>query len=275
MTQLAQIASAFICLLYGGVLAGYALRFRRKGGAKESWVRWALVFTILAHLVYLLHLALRDAGSLINTSAGWLSALALGLTLVYALTEWISREKNMGLWVMGLPLIFQIISTFGIDPESGTSNPSESPLLVVHVTTVLIGYCALSLSAAFAVMYLTQYHQIKVRRLGLIFERLPSLETLENLGHRAINFGFGFLLVGLILGGWLLHQEAESLKVNYFDPKIVVVAFACAVYGLTILMRQRLSIQGKRFALVSIAGFGLILFSLLVVDAFFGGFHQF
>ena len=59
------------------------------------------------------------------------------------------------------------------------------------------------------------------------------------------------------------------------DAKIVTALIACFIYGLTILTRGRLSIQGRRFAWISLIGFCLILFSLLIVDKFIPSFHQF
>lgn len=266
------LLSCLLCVLYAAVVFLYAQRFLAKGLAGTPWPRTVLVIAILLHLGFLLLLTVRIEGSLLKTSAGGLSALALGLAFAYFLIEWISRERNMGLWLMILPLVFQVLASLAIRPESTPSNLPESPLLAIHIVASLIGYCAFSLSAAFSVMYLMQYRGLKIHRLGLIFERLPALEKLEGMGYRAVLFGLGFLLIGVLLGEYLLYQDKGRLVLA--DPKILVALISLAVYGLAILTRKSLSIQGKRFALVSIGGFGLILLSLLVVD-FLPGFHQF
>ncbi len=269
-----EFYSAVLCLLYGAVVGAYAWRFRRSVcPAGFSPERLLIVGTILLHCGFLMFVGLRAVRPPINLFTGGLSALALGVAFAYLLVEWLTRERNMGLWVLGLPFLFQFLSAtqlFGGDV--GTSVP-KTPVVVVHVALALMGYCALSLSAAFSVMYLAKYRQLKARRWGLIVDRLPSLDQLERLGYRAIHFGLGLLLVGLVTGEWLLFQEEGRLV--WADAKIIVSVLTCVLYSLTILMRQRLAIQGKRFALVSLAGFTIVLFSLLVVDKFLGSFHQY
>ena len=57
--------------------------------------------------------------------------------------------------------------------------------------------------------------------------------------------------------------------------KILLALVSIAVYGSAILLRRVLSIRGKRSAIVSIGGFAIILFSLLIVDQFLPSFHQY
>jgi ABC-type uncharacterized transport system permease subunit len=194
-----------------------------------------------------------------NLFTGGLSALALESLLPILIVEWLTAERSMGVWVLMFPFVFQVISATQLFAEDGGTSVPKTPVVVVHVALALAGYCALSLSAAFSVMYLAKYRQLKARRWGLIVDRLPSLDQLERLGYRSIHFGLGFLLVGLVTGQWLLFQETGHLV--WADAKILVSVLACALYSLTILTRQRLAIQGKRFALISLIGFAIVLFS--------------
>ncbi len=266
--------SALLCLLYGAVLGVYAWRFRQSSvPVGLSPERLLIVCTLLLHAGFLLFLGLRLDGPPVNLFMGGLSALALGVAFAYLIIEWLTRERSMGLWVLGLSFLFQVLSATQLYGESAGADVPKTPVVVLHVVLALVGYCALSLSAAFSVMYLAKYHQLKARRWGLIVDRLPSLDQLERLGYRAIHFGVGFLLVGLVTGEWLLFQEEKRLV--WADSKIIVSVLTCGVYCLAILMRQRLAIQGKRFALLSLIGFAIVLFSLLVVDKFTGSFHQY
>jgi len=270
LTQLHAIA---ICGFYAALVVVYGRQFR-EGRVGRPWVmRGLLAATVLVHLLLFLVFALRYQRSLMTTVGGALSALALSLTIAYLLTEWITGERNLGIWIVGLALAFQAIATAMVPGRPPAGSLPKSPLLDVHVGVAMIGYCAFSLSAAFSLMYLLLYHQIKIRHLGLLFDRLPSLEMLEKMGYRAIQFGLGFLLAGVLLGERLLHEVTGHMALK--DPKILIAFFACAVYGATVLLRSPLAIRGKRFAVLSIAGFGLILFSLFVVDQFLTGFHKF
>ncbi|NQU43273.1 cytochrome c biogenesis protein CcsA [bacterium] len=265
--------SLLLCSLYAILVALYARYFwAREDSHRRVLTRVGIVTVMVLHLAYLVYLV-GARGRDISVFASTLTALALSLTFTYFLIEWISRERDMGLWVLVLPLILQVIATFRLHASPGANSIPESPLLGLHVAMALIGYCAFCLSAVFSFMYLAQYRQIKGHRVGRIFERLPSLSKLENMGYRAVHFGLGFLVVAIILGEYMFYR-IEGMFV-WADPKIVVGAVACVIYGVAILLRRVLSLQGKRFAIVSILGFGLILFSLLVVDELLPGFHRY
>ena len=197
---LAQIYSSVLCLLYGAILFNCARRFSQGVKAKTIAARYLPAIVMVAHLAFLFFLTLCPHGSLVSSFAGSLSALALGLAFSFFIIEWATGEKNMGLWIMGLPLVFQLLATTQMREAVASTTMPEMPLVLVHVAAALVGYCAFSLSAAFSAMYLVQYRAIKGHRLGLIFERLPSLEKLESMGYRAVHFGLGFLLAGLALG---------------------------------------------------------------------------
>lgn len=265
--------SIFLCLLYVCIVFGYACRLRGEVYERSPLGKALPILTILTHLLFLLILALRLEQPLLNVFGGGLSALALGITLACYLIEWITREKNLGLWIMSLPMIFQIIATTQIGADIPQATLPRGLVVGMHIISALIGYGALALSAAFSMMYLMQYHQIKSHRLGVIFERLPSLDKLEEIAHRLVHIGLAFLLVGVIVGEWLLFKQEGHLVVT--DIKIIMAVIACGVYAVAILLRNYMSIQGKRFAQVSLIGFLLILFSLLIVDQFLPSFHGF
>src|SRR3989442_13876081 len=73
----------------------------------------------------------------------------------------------------------------------------------VHILLALIGIAAFVLNFAGALMYLLQERQLKAKRPGAFYYRLPDLQTLDRLTYRTLALGFPFLTTGLILGaGW-------------------------------------------------------------------------
>ena len=58
------------------------------------------------------------------------------------------------------------------------------------------------------------------------------------------------------------------------DAKLVWAVFTLAVYGLLLWMDRR-GWKGQRVALLSIVGFGLVLFSYTVVNLYFSRAHTF
>src|SRR6266496_336058 len=75
---------------------------------------------------------------------------------------------------------------------------------------------AFVLNFAGAIMYLLQERQLKIKRPGAFYYRLPALETLDRLTYRTLALGFPFLTVGLILGA--LWAGTAWGSVFTFDP---------------------------------------------------------
>src|ERR1035437_2119088 len=152
--MLLKVCPALLCLLYGATLVEYGRLFRLGRTQGRFWARPLLVVTILAHLFFLVWLAVKHHYSVVNTGSVAISCLALSLAVAYFLIEWITKERNMGVWVLGLPLVFQIVSTAGLYLVHPVQTPlPDHAFLVIHVGLAMVGYCAFSLSMAFSVMY--------------------------------------------------------------------------------------------------------------------------
>ncbi len=92
-------------------------------------------------------------------------------------------------------------------------------------------------------MYLLQERQLKARRPGTFYYRLPSLETLDRLTFRALTLGFPFLTVGLMLG---------ALWTGRFHPLIAFSAVAWVIYAFTLASRVVAGWRGRRAAYCAI-----------------------
>src|SRR5439155_607325 len=68
------------------------------------------------------------------------------------------------------------------------------------VALVLVGLAALVLNFGSALMYVLQERQLKAKRPGVFYYRMPSLQTLDRLTLVTLTVAFPFLTVGLGLG---------------------------------------------------------------------------
>jgi ABC-type transport system involved in cytochrome c biogenesis permease subunit len=130
----------------------------------------------------------------------------------------------------------------------------------VHVVPSLLGLAALVLNFAGAVMYLLQERQLKRRRAGAMYYRLPSLETLDRLTYRALTLGFPFLTAGLILG--LLWARSAWGSVFALDPFSLLSFAMWVVYAATLSGRVIGAWRGRRAAYFAVAGFCAFLLTL-------------
>ncbi|MFC1791648.1 cytochrome c biogenesis protein CcsA, partial [Gemmatimonadota bacterium] len=134
-----------------------------------------------AHFFYLLleTLAFRHV-PMANVWEGF-TFIAFAMVVVYLALEWRWEDKATGIFLLVPVLFFQILSSAFVTHTSEVDEILASPLFGVHVTVALLGYVALSVAAVYGAMYVLLYRELKKHRVGLIFRRLPNLETLSRL----------------------------------------------------------------------------------------------
>jgi ABC-type uncharacterized transport system permease subunit len=133
--------------------------------------------------------------------------------------------------------------------------------LPVHITIALLGMAASAVAAGVALMYLLMERQVKGKRFGLLFSRLPSLEFLDTLNRRLVVVGFIALSVTLVTGAFF-----SSAAPGFFwtwTSKQIATLVAWAVFAALVGARSFGGWRGRRVALLTMTGFGLLLVSFL------------
>ncbi len=121
-------------------------------------------------------------------------------------------------------------------------------------------------------MYLLQERQLKSKSLGTMYYRLPSLEFLDSLGHRALLVGFPLLTVGLLTGA--LYAQAAWGLVLTWDPALVLSLLAWLIYAGLLQARLTAGWRGRRAALLAVVGFGILLGAVVGVSVLVGRPHM-
>ena len=173
-------------------------------------------------------------------------------------------ERQYGIKVLGafvLPVVLMLGLALPTGLRALVLGPSiRSAWIWVHVVLALLGLAALVLNFAGAVMYVLQERQLKARRPGAFYYRLPPLETLDRLTYRALTVGFPFLTAGLLLGA--LWAGAASGRALTLDPLTFFSVVMWVVYAVTLSGRAAGAWRGRRAAYFAILGFGALLLSL-------------
>lgn len=188
-------------------------------------------------------------------------AIAVAVWVVVPLEMWI--ERQYGVKVLGA-FVFPIVLLLSL--KAGTARPlSLGPALQnawiwIHIALALVGVAAFVLNFAGAVMYLIQERQLKAKRPGPLYYRLPSLETLDRLTYRTLALGFPFLTTGLVLGA--LSAPAAWGGVLTFDPLALLSFVAWLIYAGTLAGRAAGGWRGRRAAYFAIVGFVALVLTL-------------
>jgi ABC-type transport system involved in cytochrome c biogenesis permease subunit len=137
-------------------------------------------------------------------------------------------------------------------------------MVIVHTVSSLLSYVAFLVAFGAGMLFLIQERQIKRKRMGLLFHRLPSLDQLERINVLALGLGFALLTIGLswgLVGSRLLRGVWWS-----GDPKEILSATLWLCYLILWTARLRATMRGRRVAVLSVLGFALVLFTFLGVS---------
>lgn len=180
----------------------------------------------------------------------------------------------LGSFVTPLAAIFLISSATIFTPGPLSLPPAlRSFWLPIHSTLAFIGDALFGLAFCVGIIYLIQEYQIKKKKWGSFFYRLPSLQTLDDLNYHCIRFGFSFLTLGIITGSiW-----AEYAWGSYWswDPKETWALITWFIYAALLHGRLTVGWRGKRAAFFSIIGFGVVVFTFLGVNLLVPGLHSY
>lgn len=195
-------------------------------------------------------------------SAGYLPVTNLFATLfffswalaaIYLYFELRYRIRATGLFVMLLNLLL----LGGALPRDTRVSPLipalDTPLFSLHIIFSFFGYAFFAMAFSIGVLYLCQQR--------LHTEKLPELNLLRRINEEAIFLGFGLFTLCMIAGSiWAHiawgHWFSWNIKSVW---SILVWIFYAGMCHAKFIRRW----QGGVYAWLSIAGFGVVLFTYL------------
>jgi len=232
-----------------------------------------LISTIAVHALYIVLRTFVFGHPPITSIFEILTLIAFTIALVYGYIEFKTANSSTGYFILILPFFFQVVSSLFIKEASEIPTMLRSNLLGFHVTSALLGYAAITISAVYGFLYLMLYHDIKSSQFGLIYKRLPNLEVLERMSFTATIFGFLLLTVAIIVG--LLWLPRVLGVIPYTDPKLFGTVAIWLIYAVGLTAKKVVGWQGKRIIVLSMFGFVIAMFSMTIINMFFSGFHRF
>ena len=244
---------------------------------QEKWVfrcsYWILVAGFVCHTIFLgyRYYSLGTAPVLDLKSA--LGFFSWSIICVYLIFQIKFRLMVLGSFVAPLAAFLMVISYAMPWVEEPVKPIFKSLWLTVHVGTVFIGNGLFAIAFLAAIMYLIQEHQIKRKRLGSIYARLPSLATLDSINYYSLIYGFPFLTLGMITGS--IYAQYALGKYWQWDPKEVWSLVTWLFYGALLHERLVVGWRGRRAALMSIICFCILIFTFVGASFWLGGYHSF
>ncbi|HEX7635366.1 MAG TPA: c-type cytochrome biogenesis protein CcsB [Noviherbaspirillum sp.] len=294
--------------LYGGVLDAANKRFLLKYAlSSQSAILWMSTLFFLSTLFYWGGLVTRsDFGGSIGSKLCW-AAVVMGFTGMLArwyesylvgadighipisnLYEvfilfcmitalfYLYYEQHYATRQLG-PFVLLVISAavgfllwYTISREASEIQPLVPALqswwMKIHVPANFIGYGTFSLAAMVSAAYL-------LKSSGLLADRLPSLEVLDDVMYKAIAVGFAFFTIATILGA-LWAAEAWGGYWSW-DPKETWALIVWLNYAAWLHMRLMKGLRGRIAAWWALVGLLVTTFAFLGVNMFLSGLHSY
>jgi len=208
-----------------------------------------------------------EAIATFHDELSFIACLMVGLYLLIALR---TNLTVVGALVTPLAFLFSL-SSYAFNAQTPELSPRlQSIWLPAHVAPAFLGYAIFAVAFCLSLIYLLQERQLKAKRKGHLFRRLPSLEVLDNLNYRFVTWGFALFTVGIITGSLLAKETWGELW--SWEPVQVWSLITWLLYA-GLLHARSVGWRGRKAAALTILGFVILVASFLSVNLVFPGKH--
>lgn len=235
---------------------------------KEHWMVRASHFVALGAVFHAASLALRwvEAGhGPYESMFEILSSTALVSVLMFLVAQYkMDKIKITGVLVM--PALFVMMGiTATLPQEISPISPSlQSYWLIAHIGFAKLAYGSVLIGTSCGVLYIFKSGKESV---GNFYERLPSLEALDNLSYRFIAAGFLFIAVMVATGSVWANKTWGSYW--SWDPLETWSLISWFTYGIYLHLRLAHGWYGKKAAYISIIGMIVLIFAIFFASTVF------
>lgn len=195
------------------------------------------------------------------------------IVILFFFHEYRYKLGLLGSFIMPIVFIFMFSSSVFPREIKELSPVLKSYWFGIHVLLAFLGDAAFAMACGIGFMYLIQERYVKSKHLSRLFQKLPSLQTLDEINYHLITLGFPLLTLAIITG----VMWANTAWGTYWrwDPKEVWSLITWLIYALVLHLRLTLGWRGKKAAILSIFGFAIVVFAFFGVALLLKGRHVF
>ncbi|WP_028583371.1 c-type cytochrome biogenesis protein CcsB [Desulfogranum mediterraneum] len=261
------------CIVYLLSTATYMVYFFSEKKQIRQLARQVFFVAAALHTLNILFRYLEAGHTPITSHHETISFFAWATAWSYLSFRWRYTVKNLGTFVSMLVVLLMLVAAFSSREIIPLSPVLQSWWLPVHASITLVAYAFLALSCIGGLMYLLQEREIKQKRFGLFYSRLPSLEVLDKLNHHCLSAGFPLLTLGLVTG--ILWAKQAWGAYWHWDPKETWSLVTWFLYAGVMHQRFTIGWRGRRAAMISIIAFVSAMFTLWGVSFLMKGVHTY
>jgi HemX protein len=252
--------------LYAAATVAYVVYFARPRHARLATVGyWLLAGAFAVHGVAIGVGCAEYGGAEFFSLRGGLALLVWLVAGAYLVLNRFWRIPSLGAFITPFAVIVLLPALFGEPGHPGVAPDTlRHPTVTVHIVSAVLGVALFGIAFGAAVMYLLQEREVKGKRFGALFSRLPSLESLDQMVQRLVRAGFVVYTVALIAGTVTATHVWKSAW--SWDAQQIVSTVVWILYGAMVQLRHS-GWHGRRYATLTIVGFTLVLGSMVSLKA--------
>ncbi len=251
----------------------YLVYFGNDNRKVRTLARGAVIAAAVFHTAYTVARMISGGHTPITSNHEAVSFFALSVTLGYLSFRWRYRVRNFGVFVTPIITALMLVALFSDHRISELPPALQSLWLPVHASIAVMANGFLALAFSGGIMYLLQEREIKKKKFGLFYHRLPSLEALDNLNRHCLAVGFPLMTLGIISGSVWAKQAWGTYW--QWDPKETWSLITWFIYAAILHQRFTAGWRRRRAAIMAIIGFAAALFTLWGVNFILGGVHSY
>jgi cytochrome c-type biogenesis protein CcsB len=193
--------------------------------------------------------------------------------VVFLVLQW-RRPVYRFLGIAIMPISFlligaAILQNSSLEPVPATFNTFW---LLVHVSFAKLSYGACLIATGFGIAYLIKQKQQDQDKLTPFYQRIPTLEVLDELSYRFTAFGFIMIII-MIISGAIWANKAWGRYWGW-DPVETWSLISWLLYGLYLHLRFTFGWRGSKAAWYSVVALAVLLFAIFGVALFYVGAHS-
>lgn len=182
---------------------------------------------------------------------------------IYLFLQRYYHMPTVGAFITPLILVVLLPALFGTPRSPGIAPETlRHKSVTIHIFTAGLGVALFAVAFGVSLMYLLQEREVKGKRFGALFSRLPSLDSLDRLNQRLVRAGFVFYTVALVAG--TVTATAVWKSAWSWDPQQVISVLVWMLYGAMVQLRHT-GWHGRRYAVLTLLGFMLVLGSMVTL----------
>lgn len=218
----------------------------------ESLARWSTRIAWGVHSVGMAALVVHSGRMPVYTLFEFLYAFTWIVVSMYVAQELLRDTQATGAIVVPVTALMQIVGV-GLQKPSPEQIVASYPASLIswHIGVSMLGYGFFVAASSAGALYLIQERNLRLKRWGPLYQRLPSLESLDVWGSRYISVGFMLLTIGLLAG--LAFAQLRWVR-WWLDPKVLGSLAVWLVYCAYLLMRKFWGWGGRKAAWWTVIG---------------------